>query len=84
MKRGGSEKEKDQSVLLPSIFRKLAGMTLPITLTLTVLLQRNARLFPLLFTSLTLNADKSFIHFGCIKRHPKGWWSAEVESAVRE
>ena len=30
---------------LPSIFRKLAGMTLPPTLTLTVLLQRNTRLF---------------------------------------
>ena len=36
------------SVSLPSIFRKLAGMTLPSTLTLTVLLQRNTRLFPLL------------------------------------
>ena len=36
------------SVLLPSTFRKLAGMTLPITLILTVLLQRNTRLFPLL------------------------------------
>ena len=36
------------SVPLPSIFRKLAGMTLPSTLTLTVLLQRNTRLF--LFT----------------------------------
>ena len=33
------------SVPLPSIFRKLAGMTLPPTLTLTVLLQRNTRLF---------------------------------------
>ena len=33
------------SVLLPSIFRKLAGITLLFTLTLTVLLQRNTRLF---------------------------------------
>ena len=33
------------SVPLPSIFRKLAGMTLPHTLTLTVPLQRNTHLF---------------------------------------
>ena len=39
---------------LPSIFRKLAGMALPPTLTLTVLLQRNTRLFPLLLLSLPL------------------------------
>ena len=39
---------------LPSIFRKLAGMTLPSTLTLTVLLQRNTHLFPLLLLSLPL------------------------------
>ena len=39
------------NVPLPSIFRKLAGMTLPSTLTLTVLLQRNTRLFPLLLLS---------------------------------
>ena len=41
---------------LPSIFRKLAGMTLPPTLTLTVLLQRNTRLslFPLQLLSLPL------------------------------
>ena len=44
------------SVTLPSIFRKLAGMTLPPILTLTVLLQRNTRLFlfPLLLLSLPL------------------------------
>ena len=43
-------------VPLPSIFRKLAGMTLPPTLTLTVLLQRNTRLFlfPLQLLSLPL------------------------------
>ena len=37
-----------------------------------------------LFTSLVLNAAKSSIPFGPIKRHPKAWWSAEVESAVIE
>ena len=37
-----------------------------------------------LFTSLTLNAAKSFIPFGRIKRPPKAWWSAEVEQAVSE
>ena len=44
------------SIPLSSIFRKLAGMTLPPTLTLTVLLQRNTRLFlfPLLLLSLPL------------------------------
>ena len=44
------------SVPLPSIFRKLAEMALPPTLTLTVLLQRNTRLFlfPLLLLFLLL------------------------------
>ena len=37
-----------------------------------------------LFTSPTLNAAKSFINFGRIKRPPKAWWSAEVEDAVSE
>ena len=37
---------------LPSIFRKLAGMGLPPTLTLTVFQQRNTCLFPLLLLSL--------------------------------
>ena len=37
-----------------------------------------------LFTSLALNAAKSSIPFGHIKRPPKAWWSAEVESAVSE
>ena len=37
-----------------------------------------------LFTFLALNAAKSFIPFGRIKRHPKAWWSAEVEGAVSE
>ena len=35
-----------------------------------------------LFTSLALNAAKSSISFGRIKRPPKAWWYAEVESAV--
>ena len=76
------------SVPLPSIFRKLAGVTLSPTLTLTVPLQRNTRLFLfpllLLFTSLAVNAAKSSIPFSRIKRPPKAWWSAEVESAVSE
>ena len=44
------------SIPLPSIFRKLAGMALPLTLTLTVLQQRNTRLslFPMLLLSLPL------------------------------
>ena len=37
-----------------------------------------------LFTSLALNAAKSSIPFGRIKRHPKAWWSAEVRGAVSE
>ena len=76
------------SVPHPSIFRKLAGMGLPPTLTTTVFLQRNTRLSlssaAALFTSLALNAAKSSIPFGHIKRSPKAWWSAEVESAVSE
>ena len=58
------------------------------TLTLTVLLQRNTGLFPfsLLRSSrlLTLNAAKSSIPFSCIKRHSKAWLSAQVEKAVSE
>ena len=45
------------SVPLPSIFRKLAGMALPPTLTLTVLQQRNTHLFPLLLLSLPLGTE---------------------------
>ena len=37
-----------------------------------------------LFTSLAMNAAKSSIPFGRIKRHPKAWWSAEVEQAISE
>ena len=37
-----------------------------------------------LFTSLALNAAKSSIPFGRIKRPPKAWWFAEVEGAVSE
>ena len=37
-----------------------------------------------LFTSLALNAAKSSIPFGRIKRPPNAWWSAEVEGAVSE
>ena len=31
-----------------------------------------------------MNAAKSSIPFGRIKRPPKAWWSAEVEQAVGE
>ena len=37
-----------------------------------------------LFTSLTLNAPKSSISFGRIKRPPKAWWSTEVEDIFSE
>ena len=37
-----------------------------------------------LFIFLALNTAKSSIPFGRIKRHPKAWWSAEVEEAVSE
>ena len=37
-----------------------------------------------LFTLLTLNAAKSFIPFGRIKRHSKARWFVEVEEAVSE
>ena len=37
-----------------------------------------------LFTSLALNAAKSSIPFGHIKRPPKAWWSAEMESEKRK
>ena len=43
------------SVPLPLIFRKLAGMTLSLTLTRTVHLQRNTRLFPFLLLLLLLS-----------------------------
>ena len=42
------------SVPLPSIFRKLAGMAFPLISTLTVLLQRNTRLFLFLLLMLSL------------------------------
>ena len=60
-------------------------MALPLILTLTVLQQRNTlSSAAALFTSLTLNAAKSSIPFGRIKRPPKAWWSPEVEEAVSE
>ena len=37
-----------------------------------------------LFTSLILNAAKSSVPFGRIKRPPKAWWSPEVEEEVSE
>ena len=72
-----------------SIFRKLAGMTLLLTLDSHCPSAEEYSSLSLssaatLFTSLALNAAKSFIPFGHIKRHPKAWWSAEVEEAVSE
>ena len=77
------------STPLSSTFRKLAGMGLPPTLTLTVHLQRNTRLFlfysaAAFFSSLALNAAKSSIPFDRIKRPPKAWWFDEVEEAISE
>ena len=74
------------SVLFPSIFRKLAGMTLPPTSYFDSHCASAEEYSSLssaaaLFTSLALNAAKSSIPFGRIKRHPKAWWSAEVEEA---
>ena len=77
------------SVLLSSIFGKLAGMALPPTFDSHC---PSAEEYPslslssaaALFTSLALNAAKSSIPFGRIKRPPKAQWSAEVESAVSE
>ena len=67
----------------PSVFRKLAEVTASYFDS-----QINTRLSPFyaatLFTSLTLNAAKSSIPFGRIKRHFEAWWSAEVEVVVSE
>ena len=78
------------SVPLPLIFRKLAGMTWPITLDshhppaekyLSLSLSSAA----VLFTSImTLNVANSFIPFGRIKHHFKAWRSAEVQGAIIE
>ena len=77
------------SIPLPLIFRKLAGKVLPPTLTCTCPSAEEYSSLSLssaaaLFTSLTLNAAKSSIPFGRIKRHPKARWSPEVEEAVSE
>ena len=37
-----------------------------------------------LFTTLALNVAESSIPFGCIKRPPKAWWSAEMEQVISE
>ena len=65
-------------------------MTLPFISTLTVLLQSSTGLSlslssaAALFTSPTLNAAKSSIPLGRIKRQLQAWWSPEVEEAVSE
>ena len=74
-------------VPIPSIFRKLAGMGLyldshcPSAEEYSSLSLSSAAA---LFTSLALNAAKSSIPFGRIKRPPKAWWSAIVEGVVSE
>ena len=75
------------NVILTSIFKKLVGMTFYFD-SHCPSAEEYSSLSPsssaALFTSLTLNAAKFFIPFGRIKRHPKAWWSAEVENAVSE
>ena len=44
---------------LPSIFRKLIGVTLSFTFTLTIFMQRNTSLFPLLLLSLAADRRKA-------------------------
>ena len=72
----------------PSIFRKLAGMTLSSALTLTVLLQRNTLSFSFLCCCSLYRSDTKcgqiFHPFGRIKCYSKAWWSAEVEKTVSE
>ena len=79
------------SVPRPSIFRKLAGMALPHTLTLTVLLQRNTRLFlfPLLLLFLLLGywmrpnlpflstASHALLKPGRLLRWKRGQWKTQ-------
>ena len=59
------------SVLLPSTFRKLAGMTLSPTLTLTVLLQRNTRhfLFPLLLPNCSSPRESASVYVDYLRSH---------------
>ena len=62
-------------------------MALLITLTPIVHQQRNTRFFlffsaAALFTSLALNAAKSLIPYGRIKRQHQVWWFAKVEKLV--
>ena len=74
------------NVSVLSIFRKLVGMTLPFTSTLTILLQKNTPLFHLplllLLLPLALNVAKFSISFGSVKCQPHAWWSPKVEEAV--
>ena len=78
-----------RNVLLQLIFRKLAGIILVFYFDSHCPFAEKYSSFSLssaaaLFTSRILNAAKSFIPFGRIKRHSQDWWSAEVEEAVRE
>ena len=70
-------------------FQKTRWNDSSFTLTLIVILQKNTLALSLssavaLFTSLTINAAKFSIPFGCVKQRRQGWWSAEVEDAVSE
>ena len=68
-----------------SIFRKLVGMTFYCDSHCSSAEEYlSLSSAAALFTSLALNAAKSFTSFDRIKRHPKARWSAEVEDAVSE
>ena len=75
------------NVPLPSIFRELVGMTFYFDShcpSAEEYWSLSLSFVAALFTSLTLNAAKSSILYDRIKRHPKVWWSAEVEDAISE
>ena len=74
------------NLLLPSISRRLVGVTLLFTsihlsFCREILFSFSAAARS---TSLELNAAKSFIFFGRIQRQPQAWWSSEVEKAVKK
>ena len=76
------------NVLLPSIFRKLVGITL-LSLRSSLSFCRGILHFFLtsaaaFFISLALNAARFSNLFCRIKRQPQAWWFFEVEEAVSE
>ena len=77
------------NIAFPSIFRKLVGTSLSFTLTLTVLLQRNFRLFlfssaAALYTSLAVNAAKFSIFLAALNANFKFPKKEEVVSKRRK